>query len=89
MEKLYGVLDRIEDEKAVIIIEELKKEYIINHDELPKNSKIGSWYILKEIEDNIEIIGISDEKTSAQEEKVTSLMDKLTKNKRASKYRRD
>ena len=88
---MKGVLDRIvEGKHAVVLVEELGKEYIIDVDRLPDGSKEGVWYDLKIVNNEIIEMKIDDETEAVMEKKISSIMDKLrNKNKSGSRFRRN
>lgn len=87
---MKGYLDRIEDNKhAVILVEDLKKEYIIDVDRLPSNSKEGVWFDLTIEGDRIIELVINEEMKKEMEHKINDIMQKLKdRNKSGSRFRR-
>lgn len=85
---LKGVLDRIEDGFAVILIEELKEEIIISEHNLPTGSKEGTWLIIEQNNDQFRIVKIDEEATRAAFEKSKSLREQLKEKKKGSRYKR-
>lgn len=83
-----GVLDRIEDGIATILIEEENKEFTLPQDELPNGSKEGTWFSLKKQNDTFIIHEINEEKTASNWQQSKDLMDKLKSKKRTSKFKR-
>lgn len=52
-----GVLDRIEDgDKAVILVEELKRELIIPVRNLPEGSSVNTWFQIGVVGEEFEIV---------------------------------
>lgn len=49
---MKGVLDRFEEDKAVILVEDKNQEIVINKNQLPANSKTGTWFTIKKLEDH-------------------------------------
>ena len=80
---IKGYLDRIEDNnKAVILVEELNKEYVVPVTELPDGSAPKTWFNLVIIQDQITSIEKDAEKTNSEYEKMMDLLAKLrSKNK--------
>lgn len=78
---VHGVLDRIEGEKAVILIEELNEQWIVPKKQLPKQSKQQMWFNIQHEGDKIQIISIDQEKTDKEREKSEHLIKKLKKEK--------
>jgi len=85
---VHGVLDRIENGIATIIIDELHEQLSIADSELPEGSKEGTWFLLKKKDNSFEIIKIDKEKTTTEWQHSTSLMNKLQSRKRSSKFKR-
>lgn len=46
---MRGILDRFEGDKAVILLQDTKEEYIVNESELPAGSKINTVFDLEKI----------------------------------------
>jgi hypothetical protein len=87
--KMKGVLDRIEDNKfAVILVDELRKEFVIPKDQLPDGTKPNAWLDLTITDDNITSVRLNKEATSVEEEKVENMMNKLRSKSRGSKFKR-
>ena len=72
---MRAVVDRIEDDKAVLLIgeEEIRIDIYMNH--LPVGTKEGSWLKI--------IFELDSEGESLQRDKISKLLDKL-KNKEKS-----
>lgn len=85
---LYGVLDRIENGKATILIENTNDELIIYEVDLPEGSHEGTWFSLKKENDTYHILEIATEKTAHSWEKSKQLMDQLKAKKRTSRFKR-
>lgn len=85
---LYGVLDRIEDGLATILVNEKQKEFVISEEKLPKKSKEGTWFILEKTNDTYKIVQIDEEKTKEEMTQTTRLMNQLKARKRTSKFKR-
>ena len=86
---MQGVIDRIEDEIAVILIEEKKQEWTIHESKLPAQSGAGTILQLKETEEGFEIIAIDEEATQKAAAKANMLQKKLKAKKKRSKFKRD
>lgn len=85
---IKGVLDRIEDGLAVILIEELEEQFTIRTEDLPENSEEGTWFTLKKEGENYVIVAIDKELTQQQQQKASSLLEQLRSKKRGSKFKR-
>lgn len=86
---MYGVLDRIEDQDlAVILIEEKKKEIILPLDRLPPNSKEGTWFRMSKEDGTYKVLAIDEEKTKQQEIRSADLLAQLRARSTGSKYKK-
>lgn len=85
---IQGVLDRIENNQAVILIEDFNDEFIIEVSRLPKNSEEGTWFDLEKTEAAYKIMRINEDMTEAKQTDVNTLMNQLKKAKKTSKFRR-
>lgn len=84
----YGVLDRIEDGIATILIEEKNEELTLPQADLPEGSEEGTWFSLKRKNDTFIIDEIDEAKTASTWQQSKNLMDKLKSKKRTSKFKR-
>lgn len=89
MANIYdGVIDRISEGIAVILIDSLKKEYHYNISEAPFPLREGLWLdITLDDEDQIEQIVANEAKTEAQSKKISDVMSRVRKRK-ASKFKK-
>lgn len=85
---LKGVLDRIEDNVAVILIEEIKEEFTLPKEKLPRNSKEGTWFSIKKENGHFKILQIDAALTKEKEEKSLNLLSQLRAKSKGSKYKR-
>src|SRR5690625_3680789 len=69
---LKGVLDRIEDNQAVILIEEIGEQFTLPQEELPSNSEEGTWFSIKQEHGKFTIIEIDEPLT--KEKQAQSIM---------------
>ncbi|KHF38844.1 DUF3006 domain-containing protein [Halalkalibacter okhensis] len=84
-----GVLDRIVDQhKAVILVESLGKEFVIDTAQLPLTSIEGTWFIIKMEGNTIKSIDIDHEQTSNAKQSIAEKMQKLRGNKKSSRFKR-
>jgi hypothetical protein len=88
--KVQGVLDRIEDNKfGVILVEELKKEFVIPKEKLPKGINDGAWLSLViDSNDEIQSIEINQEKTDQVQQRINVKLDRIRKKSTGSKFKR-
>lgn len=86
--KVNGVIDRIVDGKAVILIESHNKEIFFNVEESLLSLKEGYWLNVG-LEDNGEIssIKVDYNLTSERADKIQNVMSKLNKRK-GSKFKK-
>jgi hypothetical protein len=86
---VLGYLDRIEDNKfAVILVEEIKKEFLIPKTELPEGSPVGSYFQLTIETDQITSMKLDKQSTMTEQKKVDNLMSKLRSNSKGSKFKK-
>jgi len=85
---MHGVIDRIEDGIAVILIEESKTEWAVKEALLPPGSQPGTVLNLTETADDFSIINIDKEATATAKEKANTLQQKLQSKKKRSKFKR-
>lgn len=85
---MKGVLDRIEDGLAVILVEAKDDEFTIPKHELPAGSGEGTWFKLSKKDGNYSILSIDEEATGQQRHTSEQLLKKLQKRKKKSKFQR-
>ena len=86
---MKGYFDRVEENKhAVILVEELKKEFVIPVNKLPEGSQPKTWLDVKIADGQITSIHQDDEKTRSEQEKVDSLLSKIRSKGSGSKFQR-
>lgn len=85
---MRGVLDRIEDGIAVILVEESDEQFTVSKEELPPGSKEGTWFLLEHDGNKFQIKHIDEQTTKAKEEKVKDLFQQLQSRKKKSKFTR-
>lgn len=89
MDNLFiGVIDRIENNVATILIEDIKEELIVPVDQLPDGSKEGTWLNIEKVEHKFIIVDINEEKTISMKQQSKQLMNKLKSRKRTSRFKR-
>jgi len=86
---MHGIIDRIEDGIAVILIEEIQQEWTIHESELPAQCEAGTVLQLEETDEGFEIIAIDQEATQKAAAKASMLQKKLQTKKKRSKFKRD
>lgn len=86
---MRGYLDRIEENQhAVILVEELNKEFIIPISKLPNGSKAGSYLSLTIENETITSITLNENESISQQQKVDDMMSKLRKKNSGSKFKK-
>ncbi|MED4019031.1 DUF3006 family protein [Sutcliffiella cohnii] len=84
---MKGYLDRIEDDKyAVILVEEIGKEYVLHKDQLPHGSRIHSYFDVKIEDDRIISLTLDEKASISEQQKVDSMMAKLRSKNKGSKF---
>ncbi len=74
-----GVLDRIENDKAIILLESIDETIIVSKKSLPVDSQINMWLNIELIDDTYKVVSIDHQLTEKRERKSTHLIDKLRK----------
>jgi hypothetical protein len=86
---MKGYLDRIEENQhAVILVEEINKEFIIPISKLPNGSTAGSYLNLTIENETITSITLTENETISQQQKVDDMMSKLRKKSSGSKFKK-
>jgi hypothetical protein len=86
---MKGFLDRIEDQQfAVILVEELNQEFILPKDKLPSGSTERSYFDVTVENGQITFITWNEQETTAQQQKVDDMMEKLRSKSKGSKYKK-
>lgn len=87
---IKGYLDRIEDNQfAVILAEEIKKEFIIPVEDLPEGSKEKSYFEITIKNDKITSMKLDEQTTQTEQEKVDDLLSKLRSKSKGSKFKKN
>jgi hypothetical protein len=87
---IKGYLDRIEDNQfAVILVEEIKKELIIPVEELPAGSKVNSYFEISIENEKITSIKLDVKTTQTEQEKVDDMMTMLRSKSKGSKFKKN
>ncbi|WP_342431550.1 DUF3006 family protein [Neobacillus sp. FSL H8-0543] len=86
---MKGYLDRIEENKyAVILVEEIQKEFIISKDELPIGSAEKSYFDITIENDKIATLKLNEQSTISEQQKTNDLMAKLRSKSKESKFKK-
>lgn len=72
-----GVIDRFEKNKAIILIDNIKKELQIEKSQLPDNCKEGTWLLINKNSDDSYTIVVQSELTDNYNRQSKSLMRQL------------
>ncbi|NWQ44034.1 DUF3006 domain-containing protein [Bacillus sp. EB106-08-02-XG196] len=87
---MKGYLDRIEDNQyAVILVEEMKKEFIIPKEDLPHGSKGNSFFKITIENEKITSMVVDEQATLSEQEKVDDMMTKLRSKSKGSKFKKN
>ncbi|PTL40244.1 DUF3006 domain-containing protein [Alkalicoccus saliphilus] len=89
MEAHKGFVDRIEDGKyAVVLIESINKEFVIDSSDLPENIEAGSWVYVTFQGENIHSVEYEQAETEKAKVRVSNKMELLRKKKKGSSFRK-
>lgn len=73
-----GMLDRIvQDQYAVILLEEMNEQIVIPIDSLPMESVEGTWFVVQVLHSFAKIVSIDYDRTKNEKEKSKKLREKL------------
>lgn len=86
---MKGVLDRIEDGIAVILVEEKGDEFTIRAHDLPDGSEEGTWFRLDYGDTGYTILAIDETTTNEADERSALYFKKLQQRKKQSKFKRN
>jgi hypothetical protein len=87
---IKGYLDRIEDNQyAVILVEEMKKEFIIPKEDLPSGSKENSYFEITIENEKITSIELDEQTTLTEQEKVDDMMKRVRSKSKGSKFKKN
>lgn len=77
VEIMSGVIDRYVNDQAVILIEEINEEMIIERTSLPLDLREGTWLTVKQKKGEPTTYEVDEEKTNEQIKKSDDLLRKL------------
>ncbi len=81
-------LDRFTDnEKALLLIEELQKEFHVDISALPTGSTAGTWLLVEIQGDELTSFQVDEVKTAEMRQKIDDRMQRL-KSKKNSRFKR-
>lgn len=75
-----GVLDRIENDHAVILIETIDQELVLSKDLLPLEIPTHTWVNIEFIDHTFKVISIDHPLTEKRKRKSTYMINKLREN---------
>lgn len=82
-------LDRfIDNNRALLLIEELKRELLIDESQLPAESVVGTWFLVEMQNELITKIIIDSSKTKSMEQEIGNRMERLKSTKK-SRFKRN
>lgn len=85
---MLGLLDRFEGEKAVILVEEKNREWIVEKSRLPDGSEKGSWLSFEENEGELSHFQIESDLTKEKKETAADLLQSIRLQSKGSKFKR-
>jgi len=81
-------LDRFTDnDKALLLVEELQKEFHVDISALPPSSIVGAWFLVETQGDEITSFKVDEGKTAELKQEVDDRMQRL-KSKKPSRFKR-
>ena len=85
---MKGYFDRMEENQhAVILVEEINEQFLINQSKLPAGSQTGMWFDLTLKDGNILSIQHSTQTSLSANQKTNDLMEKIRLKSKGSKYK--
>lgn len=72
-----GVLDRMENDQAIILLETIDQTLEVPKSSLPVGSQINMWFNIELIDQTYKIVSIDHQLTKSREQKSTDLINKL------------
>ncbi|MFC3041769.1 DUF3006 domain-containing protein [Virgibacillus xinjiangensis] len=85
---MKGIVDRFEGTKAVILLEEIKEELIVDREELPDGSDINTVVQVEDQDGEYRVIAKDDAQTDEQSGTTSDLMSKLRAKSKGSKFKK-
>lgn len=84
-----GYIDRIEDERfAVILIDSLGKEFVVNVWDLPETAKEGSYLTITLIDGEISGLVVNQQETETMEKEISEKLQRIKSRSGASRFKR-
>ena len=75
----HAVLDRIVSSKAVFLVEEIKKEFVISIESLEEEFREGEWFLVEIWNDNIVWMENDRDLSRSKRAQLRAKVDKLKK----------
>lgn len=82
------MLDRIEEGKAVLLIQDVEKEWVIDKNHLPHGSSIGDWLTIQITEGRISDMVIDHVLTEEKKQTADQLLASVRSQRKESKFKR-
>ena len=77
-------LDRFTDtDQALILVEDLQKEFLVPVSNLPTGSQAGTWFVVDIQNDNITSLQINEKKTRDMQDDIKNRMQRLQSSKKS------
>ncbi|WP_062051861.1 DUF3006 domain-containing protein [Bacillus sp. JCM 19034] len=84
-----AVIDRIVNDRiAVLVAEEVNKEYSVPKEQLPEGANEGTWLSLVVEQDQVMEMAIDKNMTETMEERVKNQLSRLQQKSRGSRFKR-
>lgn len=85
---MKGMIDRFEDEQAVILSEEKNQEWIVARSELPAGCEKGTWLSFEEKEEGLSHFRINSDLTQEKKQSADDLLQSIRSRSKSSKFKR-
>ena len=72
-----GVVDRMENDQAIILIDSMNKELVLPLDSLPVDTQMNDWLHIEFIHHTYKIVSVDHQLTEKRKRKSTYLINKL------------
>lgn len=84
---MKGVLDRFEEDKAVILIEDHDEELVFDREILPENSHVGTWFDIEK-KSGAYNLTVNSDLTYEKKQQASDLRAKLKAKSKGSKFKK-
>lgn len=85
---MKGVIDRFENDKAIVLIEKQNDELMIPIDQLPEGCRPNTYLTLKKQAGKVIVQSIDHDKTKQETQKSADLLAKLRNKSSGSKFKK-